>query len=112
RVEGRPVSHGVVVAGDSRGVAPFEPPVMYPGLLPSRKRTPLLFDGSESVLVVKADGRALTGVDRQSIPGCTPEAFVRSFESVLGIDGALTAAASKGFHGVGAYLRADQTIWI
>ena len=113
QVEGRPVAHGVVLCTDLCGLTPLRPPVAYPGRLPSRKRTPLLFDGTESVLAVTATGEVLCGVDRGSLPrpeGTTPPLSL--FDDFPGVSGALTAAASAVFRGVGVYLRADRSIWV
>lgn len=113
QVEGKPVSHGVVLCTDRCGLSPIHPPVGYPGRLPSRKRTPLLFDGTESVLAVTATGAVLGGVERESLPRSTTDAPpLELFDDFPGVSGALTAAASATFRGVGVFLRSDRSIWI
>jgi len=113
RHEGGPVSHGVVIAADTRGLVPIDPAVAYPGQLPTRKRTPLLFDGTQSVLVITSSGQALRGVSRESLPSDpTAGRRIEVFDEFPGVDGALTAAASASFRGVGVYLRPDQSIWV
>jgi hypothetical protein len=112
RYEGQPVTHGVVIATDHRGLRVVDPPVEYPGILPTRKRTPLLFDGTESVLVITASGHVLSSFERDAIPGEDSGIPIGFFDELPGLDGALTAAASASFRGVGAYLRPDQSIWI
>jgi hypothetical protein len=113
RVEGQPVSHGVVIATDCAGVTPVSPPVWYPGRLPSRKRTPLLFDGTESSLVLSPDGRALLGATRESLRRMGGfAARLDEFDELPGVNGALTAAASRAFRGVGVHLQGDQSVWI
>ena len=112
-VEGQAVSHGIVIVTDHRGLIPPHPPVPYPGRLPSRKRTPLLFDGTQSVLLVTTEGHAVASIGRHSLPQDGPHATrIDLFDAFPGIDGALTAAASKAFCGVGVYLRADRTVWV
>ena len=113
RIEGQTPSHGVVIATDWRGLEPLQPPIIYPGHLPSRKRTPLVFDGTLSVLVVTTGGHALAGVGRHSLPRDEFEGTpIDAFDEFPGVDGALTAAASAAYHGVGVYLRPDQSIWV
>lgn len=113
RHEGEPVSHGVVIASDPCGLRPIESPVRYPGRFPTRKRTPLLFDGTESLLVIDSSGDTLGSVTRESLARSSPEAVdVKVYDEFPGLDGALTAAASEAFNGVGVHLRADQSVWI
>jgi DNA integrity scanning protein DisA with diadenylate cyclase activity len=109
--EGQAVTHGVVVATDHLGLVPLSPPVEYPGRLPSRKRTPLLFDGSESVLVVTSSGHVLRGVGVETSLGDGLLSTERQRE-VMGLDGALTAAASAAFNGIGVLARPDRTVWV
>lgn len=112
-VEGAPVTHGIVITSDSSGIEAPTAAVEYPGRLHTRKRTPLLFDGTQSALVVDAGGRALRGVERASLPVTHPEpAGLEAFDELPGLDGALTAAASAALHGIGFYLRDDHSTWI
>ncbi len=111
--EGKAVTHGVVIATDPCGLIPISPPVDYPGHLALRTRTPLLFDGSHAVLVISPAGTVLRGVGRSTLPNASiPPAGLDVFDELTGLDGALTAAASATFRGVGAYVGADQSIWI
>lgn len=113
-VEGTPVTHGLVITADALGLAPVDETVLYPGRLPTRKRTPLLFDGTQSTLVVDCAGHVVRGVERASLPATdsTSSASVRAFDELPGIDGGLTAAASAAFRGIGIHLRADRSIVI
>lgn len=113
RYEGFPVTHGAVIAADSRGLVPLSPPVGYPGRLPTRKRTPLLFDGTDAVLVIAPNGEVLGGFDQDTLPP-EPTAIKRMerFMELGGVDGSLTAAASATFRGIGFYLRSDRTLWV
>lgn len=112
-LEGEPVTHGIVITADPAGVEAPVSSVAYPGRLHTRKRTPLLFDGTQSALVVDTLGRALRGVERASLPLMDPEpSRLEAFDELPGLDGALTAAASAAFHGVGFYLRGDHSTWI
>ncbi|HRE00235.1 MAG TPA: hypothetical protein PLV68_02980 [Ilumatobacteraceae bacterium] len=112
-LEGAPVTHGIVIASDPTGVEAPASTVAYPGRLHTRKRTPLLFDGTQSALVVDMLGRALRGVERSTLPLMDPEpSRLETFDELPGLDGALTAAASAAFHGVGFYLRGDPSTWI
>ncbi len=113
RLEGAAVTHGVVIAGDTGGVEPVGSAVAYPGRLPTRKRTPLLFDGTHSALVVDTSGHVVRAVERVSLPASgADDADLSVFDELPGLDGALTAAASAAFHGIGVYLRADHSTWI
>jgi hypothetical protein len=112
RIEGKPVTHGVVLCADLRGRRPLEPRLDYPGRLPNRKRTPLLFDGTESALAVTATGAALGEINRASMPLTRDGRGLGDFDAALGMNGALIAAASASFSGVGVYLRSDGSIWI
>ena len=113
RHEGLPLTHGVVVASQLHGLAELDPPVRYPGRLPTRKSTPLLFDGTEWVLVLGPSGHALGGFGRDSLPRSEQEpGGLDTFDELPGLDGALTAAASHTFAGVGFYLRSDRSIWV
>jgi hypothetical protein len=113
QLEGAPMTHGVVIAPSGTGATPLEPPISYPGPLRLLKRTPLLFDGTHAALLITSAGTALGGVTRDSLRRPPPGvASIGAFDEFPGLDGALTAAASAVFHGIGLYLRADRTIWI
>lgn len=112
-VEGAPVTHGLVMAGGVPRDAAGAYAVEYPGRLPTRKRTPLLFDGTESALVVDLSGQVVRGVERSSLPvtGAAP-ASLEAFDELPGIEGGLTAAASAAFSGIGVYLHTNRSTWI
>lgn len=111
RVEGTPVTHGVVITTGTDHLGSIETDIAYPGHLPTRKRTPLLFDGTQSTLIVGATGRVLRSVDRSALPALSATtASLEAFDELPGIDGGLTAAASAAYSGIGIYLRADRTI--
>lgn len=112
RVEGRSVTHGVVLCADLHGREAVRPRVAYPGRLPTRKRTPLLFDGTEAVLAVTADGAVVGELRRSSLPPLEGRRDLGDFDALLGIDGSLTAASSAAFRGVSVNLRSDRSIWI
>ena len=113
RHEGLPLTHGVVVASQLHGHAELDPPVPYPGRLPTRKSTPLLFDGTEWVLVLGPSGHALGGFGRDSLPRSQERAGgLGPFDDLPGLDGSLTAAASHTFGGMGFYVRSDRSIWV
>lgn len=112
-LEGKPATHGVVLCADRRRLVPVQPRVGYPGRLPTRKGTPLLFDGSESVLAVTATGDVLGDFSRHSLPDAMPGApSLAFFDEFPGMNGGLTAAAAAVFRGVGVLLRADRSIWV
>src|SRR5690606_26646001 len=105
-----PVTHGLVIAG-TQGHAPDDEAVMYPGRLPTRKRTPLLFDGTQCTLVVDVCGHVVRGVERASLPAIeSSSASLRAFDELPGIEGGLTAEVSASFRGIGIYLRSDRSI--
>jgi len=111
-VEGEPVTHGLVITSSTPpGSSPDDGAVVYPGLLPTRKRTPLLFDGTQATLVVDVCGHVVRGVDRASLPATeSSSASLRAIDELPGIEGGLTAAASAAFRGIGIYLRSDRSI--
>jgi hypothetical protein len=113
-LEGQPVRHGVVIAGDRRGLDALAPAITYPGQLPARKRTPLLFDGAESVLVISSAGLVLRSIDRESLVTSAADRPrpLEAYDAFPGLDGALTAAASDLFDGIGVHLRPDRSTWI
>jgi hypothetical protein len=113
RVEGRALTHGVIVAaGDLSSLGPGSG-LRYPGPLEELKRTPLLFDGVRSVLMIDSRGEILREVTRGTISEVRPDLTrQRPFEEFLGDAGALVAAAARAFDGIGLFLRADQTIWV
>lgn len=109
-LEGEPVTHGLVIASTCER-SPKAGAVVYPGRLPTRKRTPLLFDGTQSTLVVDMCGYVVRGVERTSLPAAdSSSASLRAFDELPGIEGGLTAAASASFRGIGIYLRSDRSI--
>jgi hypothetical protein len=111
RIEGRSLSHGVVITAERPEWRPVG--VDYPGEIRELKRTPLLFDGIASTIVLSPEGKVLGEMTRTRLartakaPGMLAE-----FEEALGSDGALIAATSRALHGIGLFLRPDQTIWV
>jgi hypothetical protein len=109
RVEGRPVSHGVVIdpsidVDDARDEYPAD------FLL---KRVPLIFDGRNSVLRLDAAGGAVEEIARQGLARrATERSMLADFESQVGEAGALVAFLSSSYAGVGIYLHEDGTIWV
>jgi hypothetical protein len=113
RLEGAPMTHGVVITSDDGGMPAHDPAIPYPGRLRALKRTPLLFDGTHAALLVNRSGGALGGVSRHSLPPpVTGVGAIGAFDEFPGLDGALTAAASAVYGGIGIYLRADRSIWV
>ncbi len=111
RVESQDLTHGVVIT-DSLGEDP-RLTVPYPSGLRSAKRSPLLFDGHRSVLVVDELGRARTELQAHRLnqlladePKLSPQR--RSFSQ----SGSLVSLATEKMGGIGFYLRTDRSIWV
>jgi hypothetical protein len=87
--------------------------VNYPGEIRQLKRTPLLFDGVASTIVLSPEGTVLGEMTRRRLSRYerTPDALA-PFEEALGPDGALVAATSRALEGIGVFLRSDQTVWV
>ncbi len=111
RVESQDLTHGVVITNalddDPRLT------VRYPSGLRLAKRSPLLFDGRRSVLIVDESGRARTELQAHRLnqllpdePKLSPQR--RSFSQ----SGSLVSLATEKMGGIGFYLRSDRSIWV
>jgi hypothetical protein len=111
RIEGRSPTHGVVITAEKPEWKPVG--VQYPGEIRTLKRTPLLFDGVASTIVLSTEGTVLGEMTRRRLSRYekTPDALA-PFEDALGPDGALVAATSRALGGIGLFLRSDQTVWV
>jgi hypothetical protein len=113
RVEAAQLSHGVVVVADPQGLAAPIQRRRYPFDI-DNKRSPLLFDGSRSLLSVDIYGtllgevtlRTLETLDHRRAP-----AVVSTFTDYLGANMALVPSAASLFDGIGLMARPDQ-IWV
>ncbi|MPY91521.1 MAG: hypothetical protein GEV08_00235 [Acidimicrobiia bacterium] len=112
RVEGRSLTHGVVIGPATTEVAERRGQVSYPADVRALKRTPLLFDGLRSCLAVGPSGAVQGEITRRSLAALDIEDLLEPLEEALGDAGALVAAASRALNGVGFFLAADQAIWI
>lgn len=110
RVESRNLTHGVVITD-----ALLDEPrlsVAYPSGLRDAKRSPLLFDGQRSVLVVDAHGRARTELQANRPDRLDPSAVTGPKIDLDFVDrGSLVALATRQLGGIGFFLREDRSIW-
>ncbi len=110
RVEAQDLTHGVVITdalADEPRLA-----VRYPSGLRTAKRSPLLFDGERSVLIVDQNGRARTELQRNRLDTLIPEPPSVSGSTRPFVDpGSLVALATEHLGGIGFLLRADRSIW-
>jgi len=110
RVEAHNLTHGVIITD----AIAHEPrlKVPYPSGLRDAKRSPLLFDGRRSVLVVDRAGRARTELQAHRLDRLHP-----SSPSLLPVErefvdsGSLVALATRQLGGIGFFLREDRSIW-
>ncbi len=110
RVESQNLTHGVVITNALTDEPRLN--VSYPSGLRSAKRSPLLFDGRRSVLVVDEMGRARTELQAHRIDQLIPDAPVLTPERRPFSDsGSIVAHATEKLGGIGFYLRADRSIW-
>ncbi len=110
RVESHSLTHGVVITD----ALPDEPrlEVAYPAGLRDAKRSPLLFDGRRSVLVVDQDGRARTELQEHHLDRIHPTARpLEAVEREFVDSGSLVALATRQLGGIGFFLREDRSIW-
>ncbi len=109
RVEAQHLTHGVVLTDaltDDPRIT-----VRYPSGMRDAKRSPLLFDGQRSVLVVDQAGRARTELQRHRLERLLPDTPL-SHEAVRFVDsGSVVALASQQMGGIGFFLRNDRSIW-
>ncbi len=110
RVESHDLTHGVVIT-DAIADEP-RLSVRYPSGLREAKRSPLLFDGQRSVLIVDQKGRARTEFqahrpDRLRPGVARDDARVTEFAD----GGSVVAQATRELGGIGFFLREDRSIW-
>ena len=109
RVEAQHLTHGVVITDALQNDPRIT--VQYPSGLRDAKRSPLLFDGQRSVLVVDQAGRARTELQRHRLEQLLPNAPL-SHEAARFVDsGSLVALATQQMGGIGFFLRTDRSIW-
>jgi hypothetical protein len=110
RVESRNLTHGVVITSaltDEPRLA-----VRYPSGLRDAKRSPLLFDGVRSVLIVDPHGRARTELQANRPERLHPSAANGPPVDMDFVDrGSLVAMATRQLGGIGFFLREDRSIW-
>ncbi len=110
RVESKSLTHGVVIT-DALPDAP-RLSVLYPSGLRTAKRSPLLFDGQRSVLIVDSAGRARTELQRHRLERLLPSSITLGTDESAFIDrGSLVALATRRLGGIGFFLREDRSIW-
>lgn len=110
RVESHSVTHGVVITDALEDVPRLAVP--YPGGLRGAKRSPLLFDGQRSALVVDRQGRARTELQRHRLDRLLPGAVRWGVDETTFVDsGSLVALATRRLGGIGFFLREDRSIW-
>lgn len=110
RVEAHNLTHGVVITD----AIAHEPRlrVPYPAGLRDAKRSPLLFDGQRSVLIVDRAGRARTELQAHRLDRLHPSsAPLQSVEREFVDSGSLVALATRQLGGIGFFLREDRSIW-
>ncbi len=110
RVEAHNLTHGVVITD----AIAHEPRlrVAYPAGLRDAKRSPLLFDGQRSVLIVDRAGRARTELQAHRLDRLHPSsAPLQSVEREFVDSGSLVALATRQLGGIGFFLREDRSIW-
>ncbi len=110
RVESRRLTHGVVITDAIDDEPRLSVP--YPAGLRDAKRSPLLFDGQRSVLIVDQHGRARTELqghrpDRLHPSSVPMAAFDREFVD----SGSLVGQVTRQLGGIGFFLREDRSIW-
>ena len=110
RVEAHNLTHGVVITDAIDHAPRLEVP--YPSGLRDAKRSPLLFDGQRSVLVVDRAGRARTELQAHRLDRLHPASrALREVEREFVDSGSLVALATRQLGGVGFFLREDRSIW-
>jgi len=110
RVEAHNLTHGVVITD----AIAHEPRlrVPYPSGLRDAKRSPLLFDGQRSVLIVDRAGRARTELQAHRLDRLHPSsAPLLPVEREFVDSGSLVALATRQLGGIGFFLREDRSIW-
>ncbi|NNE95918.1 MAG: hypothetical protein HKN24_07810, partial [Acidimicrobiales bacterium] len=110
RVESQELTHGIVITN----ALTDEPrlTVSYPSGLRAAKRSPLLFDGRRSVLVVDERGRARTELQAHRLDQLEHELVELDPEGQPFHDrGTLVSRSTEELGGIGFYLRGDRSIW-
>ena len=110
RVEAHNLTHGVVITD----AIAHEPRlrVPYPSGLRDAKRSPLLFDGQRSVLIIDRAGRARTELQAHRLDRLHPSsAPLLPVEREFVDSGSLVALATRQLGGIGFFLREDRSIW-
>ncbi len=110
RVEAHNLTHGVVITDAIAHEPRLQVP--YPSGLREAKRSPLLFDGQRSVLIVDRAGRARTELQAHRLDRLHPSsAPLQSVEREFVDSGSLVALATRQLGGIGFFLREDRSIW-
>ena len=110
RVESHSLTHGVVITDAIADVPRLKIP--YPAGLRGAKRSPLLFDGQRSVLIVDQEGRARTELQRHRLDRLLPSSVRWGTDDNAFVDsGSLVALATRRLGGIGFFLREDRSIW-
>ncbi len=110
RVESRNLTHGVVITDAISDEPRLSVP--YPSGLRDAKRSPLLFDGIRSVLLVDQHGRARTELQANRPERLHPSAVSGPSVELDFVDrGSLVALATRQLGGIGFFLREDRSIW-
>ena len=110
RVESHNLTHGVVITDAIEDEPRLTVP--YPAGLRGAKRSPLVFDGQRSVLVVDRKGRARTELQRHRLDRLLPGSVRWGTDDNAFVDsGSLVALATRRLGGIGFFLREDRSIW-
>jgi len=110
RVESRNLTHGVLITDAIADEPRLSVP--YPAGLRDAKRSPLLFDGQRSVLIVDQHGRARTELQANRPDRLHPSAVTGPSVDLDFVDrGSLVALATRQLGGIGFFLREDRSIW-
>jgi hypothetical protein len=110
RIESRNPTHGVVITGAIRDTPRLSIP--YPAGVRRAKRSPLLFDGQRSVLVVDREGRVRTELQTHRLERLLPDPDPLGRHHHVFVDsGSLVALATDRLGGIGFFLREDRSIW-
>lgn len=111
RVEAHNLTHGVVITDAIANEPRLRVP--YPSGLRDAKRSPLLFDGQRSVLIVDRAGRARTEFQAHRLDRLHPSsAPLQPVEREFVDSGSLVALATRQLGGIGFFLREDRSIWV
>ncbi len=112
RVEASNLTHGVVIADVLDDTPRLD--LRYPADLREAKRAPLLFDGTQSVLIVDPLGRARTEIQRHRLSVDPPRRTAANDPAPLEVglaNQSLVADATRVLGGVGFLVRNDRSIW-